>query len=337
MVSIPLSTTAAGRDGRFELRSALPPVPTPFMPGGWMDVMLFIEGHDGGWAVAMDSVRFVNAGPGAWVSKLSSEKLAPHVPAHDTDGERPTVIRLQPPVSPAEQRRRSAGVLNVASGGPGAPYTGCTALYREGTVNANRTVADIDMGRDWSFRLEYQETQTTSWDVGYDSDGKGWTVGGTHSFTQSSSKGFNAEVGPFPEEYYRQSYQVELEHAKILWRCAKQTSPGPFYVRTVQPERWTNGTYNQGDPHVICPQLENRRPVAIGTLAWRDEGSESRWSASGDAFGFKGGAAVGYTKQIRLGWRNHTRDPRYLCGESGDPFKDRTRVIALIDTTGGPV
>jgi hypothetical protein len=335
--SIPLSTTVAGGDGRFELRAGLPLVPTSFAPGGWMDVMLFIEGSDGGWAVALDSVRFFAGGGGAWISKLSSESLAPRVPADDTAGERPAVIRLQPPASSAEQQRRAAGVLALKASGPGVPYRGCTALYREATANAFRTVADIDMGSDWSFRLEYQDTKTTSWDVGYDSDGKGWTVGGTHTFGQTSSKGFNAEIGPFPEEYYRESYQVELEHAKVLWRCAKQTSPGPFYVRTVEPERWTNSTYNEGEPHVVCPSLENRRSVGVGTFAWRDEGSTSQWSASGDVFGFRGGAGVGYTRQIRLGWRNHNRDPRFLCGESGDPFSGTTRVIGLTDTSGGPV
>ncbi|MGH9011440.1 MAG: hypothetical protein ACRDYF_16580 [Acidimicrobiia bacterium] len=334
--SIPLSSAVAGRDGKFELRSGLPLVPPSFAPGGFMNVMLFIESNDGGWAVAMDSVRFVGPGPGAWISKLSSESLAPRVPSDDTEGERPTVVTLQPPVGPAEQERRAAGVLAVNSNGPGAPYTGCTALYREGTANAFRTVADIDMSNDWSFRIEYQDTRTTSWDVGYDGGGKGWTVGGTHSFAQTSSKGFNAEIGPFPEQYYQESYQVDLEHAKVLWRCAKKTSPGPFYVRTVQPERWTNSTYNQGDPHVICPRLENRRSVGVGTFAWRDAGTVSQWSASGGAFGFRGGAGVGYTKHIRLGWRNHNRDPRFLCGESGDPFKDPTRVIALMDTSGAP-
>jgi hypothetical protein len=337
MASIPLSTGAAGRDGRFELRASLPVVPPSFAPGGWMDVMLFIQSNDGGWAVAMDSVRFVPVGTGAWISKLSSESLAPRVPSDDTQGERPAVITLQPPVTTIERDRRAAGVLTLNSNGPGAPYTGCIALYREGTENAFRTIADIDMGSDWSFRLDYTETKTTSWDVGYDSDGKGWTVGGTHSFAQTSSKGFNAEIGPFPEQYYQEAYQVELEHAKVLWRCGTTTSPGPIYVRTVQPERWTNGTYNQGDPHVICPSLENRRPVGVGTFAWRDVGTVSQWSASGGAFGFRGGAGVGYTKSIRLGWRNHNRDPRFLCGESGDPFRDRTRVIALMDTSGGPV
>jgi hypothetical protein len=336
-VSIPLSTSVAGRDGWFELRSALPVLPAVFAPGGWMNVMLFVESNDGGWAVAMDSVRFAGTGPGSWISKLSNEALAPRVPGDDTEGERPPVIKLQPPATAGERERRAAGVLAVNASGPGAPYTGCTALYREGVENAFRTVADIDMGSDWSFRLQYQDTKTTSWDVGYDSDGNGWTVGGTSSFSQTSSKGFDAEIGPFPEEYYRESYQVELEHAKILWRCAKKTSPGPFYVRTVQPEAWANGTYNQGDPHVICPRLENRRPVGVGTFAWRDDGTTSQWSASGGAFGFRGGAGVGYTKQIRLGWRNHNRDPRYLCGESGDPFSGQTRVIALMDTTGGPV
>jgi hypothetical protein len=335
--SIPLSTAVAGTDGRFELRSGLPVVPPSFVSGDWLNVMLFVESYDGGWAVAMDSVRFVAAGPGAWISKASSETLAPQAPLDDTVGERPTVIALQPPPSAVERERRAAGVLDVGYKSPGAPYTGCTALYKEGTANAFRTIADIDMGSDWSFKLDYQDTRTTSWDVGYDSDGRGWAVGGTHSFAQSSSKGFNAEIGPFPEQYYQESYQVELEHAKVLWRCGKKTSPGPFYVRTVQPERWTNSTYNQGDPHVICPSLSNRRSVGVGTFAWRDEGTASQWSAGGDAFGFRGGAGVGYSKQIRLGWRNHNRDPRFVCGESGDPFRDRTRVIALMDTSGGPV
>lgn len=335
--SIPLSTASAGRDGRFELRSGLPVVPPSFVSGGWMNVMLFVESIDGSWAVAMDSVRFIGAGPGSWVSKLSSEILAPDVPADDTAGERPTVIALQPPANSAERERRAAGVVDVSYKAPGAPYTGCAALYKEATANAMRTIADIDMGSDWSFRLNYSDTRTTSWDVGYDKEGKGWAVGGTHSFAQSSANGFDTEIGPYPGDYYRESYQVELEHAKVVWRCAMKTSPGPFYVRTVQPERWTNSTYNQGDPHVICPRLSNRRSVGVGTFAWRDEGSTSQWSAGGDAFGFRGGAGVGYSKQIRLGWKNHNRDPRFVCGESGDPFRDQTRVIALIDTTGGPV
>src|SRR5581483_5333904 len=215
-----------------------------------MNVMLFLASDNGGWAVAMDSVRFVGTGPGSWISKLSSEAPATRVPRDDTEGERPAVIKLQRPATAGERERRAVGVLAVNANGPSAPYSGCTAMYREGVENAYRTVADIDMGSDWSFRLEYQDTKTTSWDVGYDGDGKGWTVGGTYSFAQTSSKGFNAEIGPFPEEYYREAYQVELEQAKVLWRCAKKSSPGPFYVRTVQPERWTSGTYNQGDPHV---------------------------------------------------------------------------------------
>src|SRR5437879_11259316 len=48
MPSIRLAATSTALDGRFELRSVLPSIPASFAPGGWLDVLLFIESRDGG-------------------------------------------------------------------------------------------------------------------------------------------------------------------------------------------------------------------------------------------------------------------------------------------------
>ncbi len=154
-----------------------------------------------------------------------------------------------------------------------------------------------------------------------------WKVGGTASFSNSSGRGFNTEYGPYPGRF-REAYQVQLVHAKVLWQCGSHTSPGPFFVRTVEPEKWGGGTYNQGDPVVPC-NPRHRKPVAGHTFGWRDEGESSKYSASAAVYGFSGQAAVTYTNTIKLGWKNHLDHPRDVCGESANPYEGRTRVAAM--------
>ncbi|MGH9004932.1 MAG: hypothetical protein ACRDYV_17555, partial [Acidimicrobiia bacterium] len=244
--------------------------------------------------------------------------------AEDNAGgyERPDVIQLGDPRPEAAADERVLGWEP-----PGDPYAGCTARYVEGRQDAMRTISDIDVGPAWSYVINYVDTGTTSWDVGYEASGGNWKVGGTASFSNSSGRGFDAEYGPYPDRY-REAYQVQLVHAKVLWQCGSRQSPGPFFVRTVEPERWTGGTYNQYDPVVPC-NPRYRRPVAGNTYGWRDEGKTSKYSASAAVYGFSGQAAVTYTEAIKLGWRNHLEFPRDVCGESGNPYEGRTRVAAM--------
>ncbi len=342
--SILLTSGQAGREGRFELRAEAPAVPAEYRPDGWLHVMVFTEGTDGSWAIATDSVRYVPAGGGlerpVWLSTLEAAERAEglrtaggsrarvmaagdRLVAEDQVGgdERPAVIQLGGP------RAQASDGQPFGSGGPGDPYEGCTARYVEGRQEAMRTISDIDVGPHWSYVIDYADTGTTSWDVGYEQSGGNWKVAGTSSFSNSSGRGFNAEYGPYPGRY-REAYQVELVHAKVLWQCASRTGPGPFYVRTVEPESWTGGTYNQGEPVVPCnPKF--RKPVAGNTYGWRNEGKTSRYSASAAVYGFSGQAAVTYTKTIKLGWKNHLEHPRRVCGESDNPYEGRTRVAAM--------
>lgn len=339
--SIPLAETVADGDGGFELRSELPLVPHEYRPDGWLHIMVLATGDDGSWMVANDSMRYVpptsSVPRGAWLSTIAAEEqlrslLAgslPKAPVVDrlvaedlTSGmERPSVLQLVRPGPTAAGGQRSRWK------GPGDPYVGCSALAVEGRQEAFRTISDIDVGPAWSYILKYTETGSTSWDVGVEQSGGRWKAAGTSSFSHSHGKGFDAEYGPYPARF-RESYQVQLLHAKVLWRCASKNSPGPFYVRTVEPESWAGGTFNQGDPVVPC-NPRHRKPVAGRTTGWRDQDKASRYSASGGAFGFEGQAAVTYSKVTRLGWRNHLEPPRDVCGESGNPFEGRTRVAAM--------
>lgn len=340
--SIPLASSATGRDGRFELRADLPPVPDSYRPAGWLQVMLLAQADDGSWAIANDSVRYVPAGrgqrAGVWASTMAGlERIeglrsarpplgAPaleRVARADQSGgyERPSVIEL------GEPRPAAAAVTSARWKGPGAPYTGCSARYVEDRQEGLRTISDIDVGPAWSYVIDYTDTASTSWDIGVEQSGGGWKAGGTSSFSSSLGAGFNAEYGPYGQRF-REAYQVQLVHAKVLWQCASQSSPGPFYVRTVEAESWTGGTFNQGDPVVPCnPSF--RKPVAGRTFGWRKEGTVSRYSATATAFGFNGKAAVGYSKDIKLGWKNHLGHPRDACGESGNPYYGHTRVAAM--------
>ncbi len=341
--SIPLTSAQTGQDGRFELRAEAPAVPEEYRPDGWLHVMLFSEGADGSWSIATDSVRYVPAGGAlarpAWLSTLEAAERAERLrssggsrarvmAAMDRLGaedqasgyERPGVIQLGEP-------KAQASVAQPYWKGPGDPYVGCTARHVESRQDAMRTISDIDVGPHWSYVINYVDTGTTSWDVGYEQSGGNWKVAGTSSFSNRSGRGFDAEYGPYPARF-REAYQVELVHAKVLWQCGSRTSPGPFYVRTVEPERWTGGTYNQYDPVVPCnPKF--KRPVAGNTYGWRDEGKTSKYSASAAVYGFSGQAAVTYTKSIKLGWMNHLEHPRRVCGESGNPYEGRTRVAAM--------
>ena len=323
--SIPLTSAQTGNDGRFELRAEAPAIPVEYRPDGWINVMLLTEGADGSWSIATDSVRYVPAGGGltraAWLSTLAGAEQAERrrysggsrsrvmadmdrLGREDQTGgiEHPEVIQL------GEPRTQSAAPRTFAWEKPGDPYTACTARYVESRQEAMRTISDIDVGPAWSYRIDYADTGTTSWDVGYEASGGAWKVAGTSSFSNSSGRGFNAEYGPYPGRF-REAYQVQLVHAKVLWQCGSHTSPGPFFVRTVEPEHWTGGTYNQYDPVVPCnPRFKT--PVAGHTYGWRDEGKTSKYSASAAVYGFSGQAAVTYTKSIKLGWKNHLDHPR---------------------------
>jgi hypothetical protein len=305
--------------------------------------MLLAEAPNGAWSLANDSMRYVPAGPpgvGAWVSTLAGEERVVSALAAEkrltvaaldrfvgddlTSGEeRPTVLHLGEPRFAV----RGTGPVGGHWKGPGDPYVGCNAVNVEGRENAFRTISDIDVGPAWSYVLDYTETKTTSWDIGVEQSAGQWKAGGTTSFSNSPSAGFNTEYGPYPSRF-RESYQVQLVHAKVLWRCGSKTSPGPFYVRTVEPESWTGGTFNQGEPIVPC-NPRNRKPIAGHTIGWRGEGKSSKYSASAGGFGFQGQAAVTYSRDIKLGWKNHLEYARDVCGESGNPFDGRTRVAAM--------
>jgi hypothetical protein len=340
--SIPLASTTTGGDGRFELRAELPAVPAEYRPDGWLHVMVLATGHDGSWMVANDSMRHVPpsaAAPGGeWLSTIAAEEKLRSLLADplartsaidrlvtedlSSRTERPDILQLVRPGPEA-----TAGEPGNRWKAPGDPYVGCSALAVEGRQEAFRTISDIDVGPAWSYILKYTETKSTSWDLGVEQSGGQWKAAGTSSFSQSHGKGFDAEYGPYPARF-RESYQVELLHAKVLWRCASKNSPGPFYVRTVEAENWGGGTFNQGDPVVPC-NPRHRKPIAGRTTGWRDSDRASKYSASGGAFGFEGQAAVTYSKVTRLGWKNHLEPPRDVCGESGNPFEGRTRVAAM--------
>ncbi|MGH8992421.1 MAG: hypothetical protein ACRDZ7_13005, partial [Acidimicrobiia bacterium] len=320
--------------------------PAEYRPDGWFHVMVFTEAPDGSWSIATDSVRYVPAGgrlaEPRWFSSLHAAQRAEalrdtagsrrHVMAamdrlqtdeQADDNERPAVIQLNEPQSPASGNRPFAWRK------PGDPYVGCTARHVEERRDAMRTISDIDVGPAWSYRIDYEDTGTTSWDVGYEASGGNWKVAGTSSFSNHRGRGFNTEWGPYPVRF-REAYQVELVHAKVLWQCGSRTSPGPFYVRTVEPESWTGGTYNQYDPVVPCnPRF--RKPVAGRTHGWRDEGKSSKYSAAASVYGFSGQATVTYNNSIKLGWGNHLEHPRHVCGESANPYFGRTRVAAMDD------
>jgi hypothetical protein len=333
--SVPLASSIAGPDGRFDLRAALPgDVPLAYHPDGWFHVMVLAESAEGSWAPSTPLAL------GAWVSTSAGEdrvraalsdreppnaaSLARLITEDLTGGaERPDVLQLGEP-------RITAAGTGPASGrwkGPGDPYIGCNALAVEGREESFRTISDIDVGPAWSYVLSYTDTKTTSWDIGVEQSGGQWKAGGTTSFSNSRDRGFDSEYGPYPGRF-RESYQVQLVHAKVLWRCASRRSPGPFYIRTVEPESWTGGTFNQGEPIVPC-NPRNRKPVAGNTTGWRREGKTSKYSASAAGFGFSGQAEVGYSREVKLGWRNHLGHPRDVCGESGNPFEGRTRVAAM--------
>ena len=342
--SIPLATAEAGPDGRFELRAEAPAIPPEYRPDGWIHVMLLAEGAGGWWSIATDSVRYLPAGGSlaapVWLSNLVSAERAEElrssggpraevIAAIDRLGveelaggmERPTVIQL------GEPRAQAAGPPTLDWKGPGDPYTGCSARYVEDRQKGLRTISDIDVAKDWSFHLEYTDTGTTAWDVGYEASGGNWKVGGTASFSNTAGRGFNSDFGPFPERY-QEAFQVDLWHAKVLWECNSKESSGRFPVRTVEPESWTGSTFNQGDPMVSCTST-HERTVARDTMGWRESGKSSKYSAGASVFGFSGQAAVTYNKTIKLGWRNHQDHPRVLCGESADPYLGDTRVAAM--------
>jgi hypothetical protein len=342
--SIPLASTVTSPHGEFELRAVLPTVPAEYRQDGWLHVMVLAEAQDSSWALANDSMRYVAPTgilrSGAWVSTIADELrlggalTAPKPPtvvalarliAEGLTGgvERPDVLQLGEP-------RITAAGAGPASGrwkGPGDPYVGCNAVAVEGREKAFRTISDIDVGPAWSHILQYTDTKTTSWDIGVEQSRGGWKAGGTTSFSNALSAGFDAEYGPYPTRF-REEYQIDLVHAKVLWRCGSKTSPGPFYIRTVEAESWAGGTFNQGEPIIPC-NPKHRESIAGRTKGWRLEGKTSKYSASGAGFGFSGGAAVTYTKDIKLGWHNHLEHARDVCGESDNPFKGRTRVAAM--------
>lgn len=339
--AVPLAVTRSGADGRFALRAVEPAgLPAAFRESSWSQVVVSAAAPDGSWAFATDSVRYVRSGAfpsgGMWATTAAGADNAARLAAGDiareatpsglarselaAPGQRPANLELQPP-APAP-----AGA-SVPVAGPGKPYVGCTRRYVEDRQKGFRTIGDIDVEAAWSYILNYQETRSTAWQVGYEQPSGGWAAAGTASFSQKSEKGFDTEFGPYPSRF-RESYQVELIHAKTVWQCGSQTSPGPFYVRTVEPERWTGGTYNQGDPDIGC-RAGMTTPVAGNTVGWRSVGRVSTYSATGSVFGFAGRATVEYSEQTRLGWKNHHGSPRHVCGESDDPFDGRTRVKAL--------
>jgi hypothetical protein len=286
-------------------------VPATFLVNGWAHLATSVFAPDGSFAFAVDSVRIVSAVPHG-LTWATGDPYDEAPPSQLVLGPPPTTVPMSIP----------AGAVR-----PGEPYEACTPLFVDKREKGFRTVADVEVYRDWSFQMNYVETDSTAWEVGYEKSAGKWAVAGSMSFDQRHDRGYDSEFGPYPG-LYQESFQLQLNHARVVWRCGDHRSPGPFYVRTVEPESWTGGTYNQGDPEVRCDPGE-MVPVAANTTSWRGDGKSSKYSGSAGVMGFKGKASVTYSKATKLGWRNRLEQPRHICGESADPLTGRTRVTAL--------
>lgn len=341
---IVLAEVAVDESGYFDLRASLPKeVPSAYVQDGIYNVMLFASSADGKWAVATDSLWYLDeaevapawfTSPESFLSARSlarsggrSEEIAA-IETKDRAGavDRPTDLVLTEPSPEGFQAQRSQ--LVAAAVPPGGSYRGCTALYVDSRASTFKSVDQIDIAPNWQAVAEYSQTQSTSWQVGYSASGSsGWAIAGSATFSSSHGEGVGYSIasgGSFKQD----TWQMRIGHDKVRWRCGDVSSPGPFYVYTAEPTSTDWQTRNTGaGPNLGC-NANFKHSVAGNSFYWRDSGTSATYDGSSSVFGFTGKATVNYGSYSRHRWDNQVGVTRNLCGETGSVRTGRSRVSA---------
>lgn len=345
--TVPLAKQRVGADGRFTLKGDLPPnLPAGYVKDGWVNVLLVAtDGQE--IRLATDSM-FRDpeplTGKSRWLtspaSRLQREAFAKEsragTSANAETGRASLIERLEADLTDSQERPNeiqfdkppsgSASPVSEAAVGPGAPYVGCNVNQVVDRTAAFQSIADIDQAGGWRAKVIYSNTRNTSFEVGYSASGNSWSVAGSSLVSQNASVEFGLTFPPepVPNRSYT-SMLMELNYDKIQWRCASQSNPGPYYPYTSEPVAWTGNTRNLGTPTINCnPNYLSE----IGTDFFfrKQGGSGATYSASGSAFGFYGKASVGYATNLEYTIENMTGTNAQVCGESGNPLFDHTRV-----------
>jgi hypothetical protein len=352
LTSVPLTSDSADADGRFELRAEpdTATLPRKLVDGmGALTVMLFAVSESGEWTVATDTVwyldelgtapawftshrsyeaaRALRATSSAEMRSARAQNLSEADRAEAAAGDRPADLRTTLPAVPGSP----PGQVQAAAVPPGGSYVGCTAVQTVSTSWHFRTADMVDLATYWKHRVEYKESNTTSWEVGYSASGTGgWSLAGSASFNTSSVQGVYADFNSGPNPTYRDTFRIGTNIKQLKWRCGTTTSPGPYTVYTAEAYglNWQTTRTSSGDD--IGCNLSYTHAVGKKAGYWRENGqSTSLWGNVG-IWGFYGGQKVTTSAKARYNWYNDSAIlNRNLCGETGSVTAGHSRVSAL--------
>jgi hypothetical protein len=331
-----VARTTTDASGRFVLRAAPnASLQTAADDDGWVSVMVTAISADG-MAMAVDSVawgaspgfsaRSVGAPNGRWLT-TPAEREAALQPgdfratsaayAADVAKERPSVLVLAKGKPDLEAPRFSA--MSSSS------RWGCGVYKKEDAGISPVAIGELFLEQSWGGEFVYNNTRSTSFQVGLSEDGKYWGVGGSTTFSRQSQAQSGGPIGS-TAEFQRFRYSADMVFKRITWICGEE---GYYYSeQTIEPVDWNLGMHQD---HVsLVPSCNPRfhSTVPGGRYLLRAGGSSITLQGAINIGGFAGSMTSVVSRNVSYRWDNAAPYQRDVCGESR-MLNQNTRAVTV--------
>ncbi|MGQ0466830.1 MAG: hypothetical protein ACT4QG_16075 [Sporichthyaceae bacterium] len=328
---VPIARTTAGRDGSFELRSALTPLLGSLIGRDGLDLEVHVihGGRQYDYLTNVLPVRQV----GAWVRAIADTTLA----ATQGAGER---NRLDIALDPATGEKLSPALLRAATLRASAPdpepfknepmFPGryCTRYKKIDFKRTFETVATAHVKDGVSATAHYAKGAVTDSSAGLSLDGIGFSIAGSRSH-ESTIGVVYPELKSKRKGWSSGQYAAEVEHNVVERRCLSDNgySNSGKYRSTYKtvPGRTVGAKPMPATARPWDCQIGNRGS-GTGTMtadtkkAHTYEGAFN-FSPLGLAT-FTGRALSGYSEAVKLEFHYEKSGDGWWCGHTGSPDTD---------------
>ncbi len=311
----PIAHTTSDGAGRFSLRTA-PTERILALADPWVTVMVVAYADDG-MSVAVDSVAWRS---GRWVTRPGDlEPGGLETPGYPGE-ERPPVLVIRP-TGPAT-------AVPVAT----PPPAGLCAIDKKQDLDPGYvTVGELHLNTEWAGEFVYSNTKTTSFEVGWRPEGKGWSVAGSHSGSHETG---GESGGAMPAESHPQmwTYSLQTLFRLYTWTCkghdAEHTDSWGK-VETVEANGWAGGVKRFGGGAEPGCDRRYESPVPGGQYLARKNGASSTFGGAINIIGFSGAVTSSVSSYVNHKWITTLGIERNVCGESNWVLDKNTRVRSM--------
>lgn len=327
----PIARTLAGRNGTYELRSALTPLLNTLTDKEGLDLELDVF-HGGRHYVYLTQVEPDRA-VGGWLRAT----------AMDAAGRATAAVRNPMTLDLAFSTGQGTPLPRAVSGSPGdrpatdpMPGVGCTRYEKHATKLPYTTVATAAARKGVRAEVTYQKTANTEVSTGISYDGgASFSISGSRSRSSSFSPTWKKNNG---KKTFNREYKLQMETAVLKRKCVGNgySNNGPYkmhYVtspvgltgggKTPQPSRY---------PLWKCGPEGNKRTTKAGyaNVATEDARAATYQAAFGfkptGAGGFTGSALSGYSDTVKVTYHFKHPNRAFWCGHTSFPLHDGQRV-----------